>query len=86
MDKSEKKLPSKATILSEGDMSVGISGTVSTIDFGFPIDDNERGWLRDELGKTFFELCDNGRIKVVFEDECACCMSKTCGFFKGEDA
>lgn len=62
-------------IETEGDRSVGIWGDEITLKWNIdiPTDPKERQELKESIADCFQELCDNGRVKVWFEDECSDC-------------
>ena len=66
----------KANISAEGDWSVGIPGSGAVVDFGESFkfsDSDDRNQVRSLLKQTFFEIMDNGKVKVNFSDECSEC-------------
>lgn len=60
----------KVFIYNHGDPSVGIPGHYTELDLDRDeIDDNERGWVKDELWRMFVDLWGFDDVQVVFDDE-----------------
>ena len=69
----------KIYIISEGDRSVGIAQSETTIDTNMNIKnlkDEDRGEMRKELRDFFYMFHNNGRTDVWFEDECPDCFAR----------
>lgn len=70
----------KIYIKSEGDLLEEIEPDFIDLDWNMPFEflnekiDREK--IRKFLIETFFKFCENGPIKIWFEDECCDCCTK----------